>query len=370
MAVVTPPTPPEAESMPERNGESRPAAARNFVTKLAISLMLGAICVFLLRRGSLSLVPDRESFARVDVLLVAIYFCLQITANLIRAARWQCLLLPLAQLPLWTVIRVALVGYAAQVVLPLRAGEFARPLMIAREGRLTAWAATGTIAAERVVDGVWLSLMLLVSLLASTPLDPLPNHIGALPVSPALVSPAAYAAVLVFVSAFAVMVAFYRWRSVMVRLIDRTLGRVSAKLGKYVSGRLEQLARGLDFLPDTRYSVPFLGLTALYWFLNAATFVLLGAACHLPTMSFAQGVVIMGVLGLGIAIPSAPGQFGAFQLSVYAGLSLYFLPAAVSGPGSSYVFLLYVAQIAVALGSAAVALLLRTPARSADSLIS
>ena len=53
----------------------------------------------------------------------------------------------------------------------------------------------------------------------------------------------------------------------------------------------------------------------------------------------------MGVLGLGIIVPGAPGYFGAFQTSVYAGLALYFADAVVLGSGSVFVFFLYVSQL-------------------------
>ena len=44
-----------------------------------------------------------------------------------------------------------------------------------------------------------------------------------------------------------------------------------------------------------------------------------------------------------------PGFFGAYQLSVYAGFAMYFTPEQVVGPGSAYVFIMYLSQLAITL---------------------
>jgi hypothetical protein len=64
--------------------------------------------------------------------------------------------------------------------------------------------------------------------------------------------------------------------------------------------------------------------------------------------------VVLGVLCLGVLAPQAPGFFGAFQVSLYAALAMYFAPEQVVGPGSAFVFLLYVVQLVLTTGIGAV----------------
>ena len=66
----------------------------------------------------------------------------------------------------------------------------------------------------------------------------------------------------------------------------------------------------------------------------------------------------MGVLALGILLPNAPGFFGAYQISVYAGFAMYFAPELVVGPGSAYVFVMYLSQLLVTIISGLVAMAL------------
>jgi len=57
----------------------------------------------------------------------------------------------------------------------------------------------------------------------------------------------------------------------------------------------------------------------------------------------------MGILAIGVLLPTGPGLFGNFQLAVSAGLRLYLTESLVAGPGSVYIFLLYGIQAAVIL---------------------
>jgi hypothetical protein len=355
--VPTPPSTPNPPHGKEAFWDRRRAV------KLAASLSLGAACVWLMHVGALRLVPDRAALSAVDFWLVALYPVLHLACTLVRAGRWQLLLWPVAKVPFTTVVRVALVGFAALWVLPLRTGEAVRPLMIRRAG-ISGWAATGTVGAERVIDALFLSLVLLVALGLSHPLDPLPDRIGELAVSPALVPRAAYAALGIFGAAFALMALFYWWRDLARRLVRATLGVVSIPLADYVAKRVEEVASGLDFLADARFSLPYLGATSLYHFGTAGSFLVLGHACGLSHLTFTEACVIVGVLAVGIVLPGAPGYFGAFQLSLYAGLSLYAPPAEVMGPGSAFVFLLYLCHVGVTLAAGAVAVWLEptTPA--------
>jgi hypothetical protein len=239
----------------------------------------------------------------------------------------------------------------------MRAGEIVRPAMVREKGRLSGWSATGTVAAERIVDGLVLSLMLLFGLLASTPLDPLPARIGDLPISPRLVPQAAYFALVLFGCAFVTMGLFYFARQWARSVIAGLVGAFSKPLAEWIAERIERVTEGLSFLPKVRYTGPFMLSTVVYWVLNAASAWLLAYGCGLESMTFAQSCVLTGVLALGIMVPNAPGFFGAFQFSAYAALSLFYAESQLLGAGSVLVFFLFVSQngimLVFALASAA-----------------
>jgi len=326
--------------------------------KLALSLVVGAAFVWLLQAGALPIVPDRQALARVSVPAAVAYFAIFSGVHVIRAARWYLLLAPVHRVPLRRVMAVAWIGFFAIVALPFRTGEMVRPLLIRRKGALSGWAAAGTVGAERVMDGLALSILLFVALSLTKPLDPLPRSIGNLPISAAIVPAAAYAALLGFFAAFVVMGVFYWRRDWARRTTERVVGFVSPRLASWLADRVELLAGGMRFLPRARYTVPFAILTAVYWFLNAAGSWVLARGCGFDSVSYLEVCVILGVLALGILTPNAPGFFGAYQFSLYAGLAMFFPQHEVIETGGPFVFLQYVLQISVTVLSAGVGMAL------------
>jgi uncharacterized protein (TIRG00374 family) len=337
--------------------KSAPDRERSFWARHWLKAVLSLVVAFgfgyLLHAGALPIVPSWDQFARVRWWTLAVYLGSWGVVHFIRAARWYWLLKPIHEVPMRRVVAVAWIGFAAIVLLPFRAGEVVRPVLIRKKGHLSGWAATGTVAAERIIDGLCLSVILFVALQLSHPLDPLPDHIGELPVPAAVVPGAAYAALGVFALAFLVMGVFYFARDFARRMTERVVGAVSPRLASWLAARVEKVADGLKFLPQARQLAPFLALTFAYWAMNAGASWLLAWGCGFDRITYIEACVSMGVLALGILIPNAPGFFGAFQISIYAGFAMFFTPEEVVGPGSVYVFLVYLCQLVITFGAAA-----------------
>jgi uncharacterized protein (TIRG00374 family) len=318
---------------------------RGFWPKIVLSLVITAALFMLFRSGELELMPSADELARVEGWSIALYVVLFSSTHLLRAARWYLLLAPVQRVPLGTVVRVALVGYLAIALLPFRMGEAARPLLIRRDAKLSAWAATGTVGAERLIDGLSISLLLLVALRIAHPMDPLPDRIGDLEVPVRVVPSVALGAASVFAAGCLVMLIFYVRRAWAERATLAVLGLISDRFARWLSSRLAETASGLGFLKNVRYSVPFLLTTLGYWLMNAATFWLLAQACGLLPIGYVHSIAVMGVVALGIVVPSTPGFFLAFQLGIYAGLAMYLPPDEVQGTGAVYAFYGYVLPV-------------------------
>jgi glycosyltransferase 2 family protein len=320
------------------------------------SLAVAAGLGWLLHAGALPVVPEASAFARVRWWTVVVYALLFATMHLVRSSRWYFLLAAVQRVPMRRALTVTLVGYSALTLLPFRLGEVVRPWLIHQRDRVSFFAASGTVGAERVIDGLVLSLSLLVALLCSHPVSPLPDHIGSLPIPAALVPGVAYSAASLFAALFVAMAVFYYWRDFARRTTARVVGLVSPRAATWLADVVERLAQGLGFLPRWRYTAPFLALTAVYWllYLGGATLLMWGVGIESP--SLLDSTVIMGVLALGFTVPNVPGFFGAFQFSVYSGMVMFFPLSEVTGPGSAFVFLLYLLQIGLSLLAGLVAL--------------
>jgi glycosyltransferase 2 family protein len=361
-----PATPPASPPAPP--AESRPSASmlQRHGLKLAFSLILGAGIAWILARGGLPLVPPASAFASFRPWTVVAYVASLAIVHYLRAIRWRHLLRPLGPVSSRSVVAVSWIAFGAIMLSPLRSGEVVRPYLITKRSGIRLWEAAGTVGAERVIDGLVISLMLFAGLQAATPLSPLPDRVGNLPVSAAAVPAAAYTALAIFMSAFVLMGTFFFARDFARRVVFAVIGLVSRSLAERLAGIVERVADGLRFLPSPAHLVPFLVETLAYWMVNAAGVQLLAWGCGLAGVTLAQAAVTVGCVGVGILVPSGPGYFGAFQLSTYAALAMYFPEATLVGPGAAFVFLLYATQIGVHTVAMVVGLLMdreKAPAR-------
>jgi hypothetical protein len=256
------------------------------------------------------------------------------------------------------VVAVSWIGFGAILLSPLRSGEIVRPYLITRRSKVRFWEAAGTVGAERVIDGLVLSVVLFAGLQLATPLSPLPDHVGSLPVPAAAVPKAAYFALALFMIAFALMGLFFFARDFARRATFAVIGLVSRDLAAAFARVVERVAEGLRFLPSARHTAPFLFETLVYWGVNVLGVALLAWGTGLEGVTLAQAAVTVGCVGVGILVPAGPGYFGAFQLSTYMALAMYFPEAMLVGPGAAFVFLLYLTQIGFHVVAMALALAL------------
>ena len=347
---------------PRQPSASPPARAASSLQrhgiKLAASLLLGGAIAWVLVRGGLPLVPPVSAFGALRPWTVVVYVASLAVIHFIRAIRWRHLLRPIGHASARDIVAVSWVAFGAILLSPLRSGEIVRPYLISKRSTVTAWEAAGTVGAERVLDGLVLSVMLFAGLQAATPLSPLPDHVGNLPVPAAAVPTVAYSALALFGVAFALMGTFFLARNFARRVTFAVIGIVSRSLAERLARIVESVADGLRFLPSPGHFVPFLAETLAYWAINAAGVQLLAWGCGLEGITLAQAAVTVGCLGVGVLVPSGPGFFGAFQLATYAALAMYFPEAMLIGPGGAFVFLLYATQVGFHLVAMAVGLVM------------
>ena len=316
---------------------------RRHAPKLVLSLVIAALFVWLFHRGGLPLLPGRDALATIRPGGVALYVALSTVAVWLRTFRWVYLLRPIAEVSTRRVLGIGFLGYSAIFFAPLRMGELVRPYLMALDGDVGFTEATGTALAERVIDGLIVSLVLFAGLLFAHPISPLPHHLGGLPVPVQAIPGAAYTALVLFGGAFAAMGLFYFARVLARRVVHAILDVVSVKLALWVTRQIERLADSLRFL-SSRSGAWFLRDTTAYWLANSAAFWAALYACGIVATP-AEVCLCVGVIGLGLLIPSGPGMFGTYQLASYAALAMFRPEEVVVTAGAAFVFLTYTVQL-------------------------
>lgn len=321
-----------------RDSKPPPSLARRLLPKLVVSVLIGGTFAWLVARGGVPLLPSPQAFDGVVWWGVAGYVPLLALTHYLRASRWRFLIAPIKQLPMREVVALNWIGFFAIFALPLRLGELVRPTLTKLRHAIPVSVGFGTVAVERVVDGLMTSACVAWALFA------LPRRPAADALSRSLPF-YGYAALVLFAGAFVALALFLWQRRVAMRLTERGVGWISPKLGGFVADKVGGVADGLRSIGDGRLGAGFALESMAYWLTNAAGMWLLGWACGIP-MTFGHAIAIMGILAIGILLPTGPGLFGNFQLAVTAALKLYFASTLVGSAGAVYIFLLYGIQAA------------------------
>ncbi len=309
---------------------------RSLAPKLGISIALGALFAWLASRGGVPLLPPVEAFAHVRGELVALYVLILLATHFFRASRWRFLVAPIKDVPFRESVLINWIGFFAIFALPLRLGELARPALSKIRQNIPISVGLGTVAVERVLDGLVTSLCVVWGLaflprIASE--DPL---VESLPYY-------GWLAVTVFAAALSGLVLFLWQRALAVRLIQWTFGLLSKRLAAKVAEKVSGIADGIRSIAQPRLALGFVGETLLYWTLNAFGMWVLAIGCGLD-LSFGQAVAVMGILAIGVLLPAGPGMFGNFQLAVSVALKLFFAESVVGAQGAVFILLLYGVQ--------------------------
>jgi len=239
----------------------------------------------------------------------------------LRVPRWRRLLRhedgrPVGWLPLWHSIAI---GFAANNVLPFRAGEVLRIGAVSRLGRIPFATALASVAVERVLDAL-VAVALLSVALTRGGIDPaLTLGDSGRPLSQVAVLVGTLGLVALAAAAMAA------WqRTATLRLARRILP--SNRVGDALYHFGERILLGISALSDPRTAIPVVGWSLVIWLCNGAAFYAAFAAFGFD-IPFSGALVLQGALLVGIALPSTPGYFGVFETSISVALAaLYQIP--------------------------------------------
>lgn len=251
-------------------------------------------------------------------------FLVLVAVHFLRVLRWQPLVDPIHVFDFGTLNRVCSLSFLALFVFPLRLGEIARPVLIAATGRMRKSAAFGTIAVERLVDGLMMALLLGGVLLV------LPGGDRSVYVT---LRAGAAVAFLVFGSALFLLFLAYRRRELAVRLVDRLVGTFSEKGAHRIAGMLDAFIQGMRAMPNAVTCFRFLAYTAMYWLVNGFYYYFLALAFGLGgQIGLGASYAMMAAVAVGMMIPNSPANVGSFWYFLLLPATLYGVGQEEGGP--------------------------------------
>lgn len=243
--------------------------------------------------------------------LIAIY----LVGFLVRGLRAQALL---GCISFKDALSAVFVGYAANNVFPARAGEFVRAKITSDRTKLPLTTVFSSVLIERIFDGAAIVTLLILA----TPTYRFPEWVTKL----------TSAGMLVFISAL-LIVCFFGWFGKKL-----TPFFSNKKIGKIILGLIagaELATRSIGIL----ISITFLSF--LIWIIEGSMFLYGFEALHI-TAPWKAAYFSLGVVNLGVLLPSSPGGVGIFQYFVLKSLEVWGVDSALA---ASYSIVLHVCQL-------------------------
>jgi uncharacterized protein (TIRG00374 family) len=215
---------------------------------------------------------------------------------LIRAVRWQRLILPIQRVRYVPILGYLLVGYLANNVLPARLGELVRSHYLGDRERISRASTLGTVVVERVVDIAVLVAIAAVAILVL-------NVRGV--VASAILVGLAVTGLLVV--ALAIGIAAHRLPGA------RRLAIVVERWPSMAEGA-RKLRHGLAVAGRPRTLAEALVLSVAAWGATVIAFAAIGQAIGLHLLIGEASLLAAGI-ALATAIPSGPGYLGTYELA-------------------------------------------------------
>jgi uncharacterized protein (TIRG00374 family) len=228
--------------------------------------------------------------------------------QILRAWRWGMILNPLGKIGPLPLFAITSVGFLAITALPARLGELGRPYLVSRNSSIRMSAALGTVFVERIIDGVTiLTITSLTTFFTTLPGWLLKANMIFFIFNLALVSG-------VFFAVFG--------RERMERLLNFFLRIFPEKWEKTLTRLLRHFLDGFLVIGNGRQLFQILLLSFLIWLIDVLAIYILFAAFNF-TLPPVAAFVLMIILIIGIAIPTAPGFIGNWHFSCVLGLGLF-----------------------------------------------
>lgn len=314
--------------------------------RLFFSTLIGAAMLWLAAR-QIDFSSLLTALGRAHWWVLLPYFAVMALQHGLRVWRWGHLLAPIHRVGFRRLLPISSVGFFAIFALPLRMGEFVRPYLVADPPRLRFTQALGTLAVERVFDGLVVALLAFAAVASA--------RLRGVPV-PAWLAASGLLALGLFCAASVVLVVVLWQRERAVALCRRVIAVFSPRLAERAAGIAAGIVDGFRALPDARRLLPFLAATAGYWALNGAALWVLARGFALELSPW-QSMALVSLIGVGIMIPAGPGFIGNFELFANGALALYLPAALLKQRGAAFIVASHVANAAWYLGAGAVAML-------------
>ena len=275
--------------------------------KVIFGILISIVLVYLSVRG-INFNDVWSDLKKIQLTYVILFLLLVILMQYLRSYRWGVILQPMEKIDQLSLFSVTSVGFLAIAAIPARIGELARPYLISKRSSIKMSSALGTIIVERILDSFTVLSMAVIVLL-NTDL-------------PSWMIQSSILFFLIALALFCFVLFLILRRETALKFINIILDKLPGKFANKIDELLHHFINGLQIVTNVRLLLYLFFLSVIIWLLDVLTIyvLLLSFGFSLPVMA---SFVVMIVLIVGIAIPTAPGFIGNWHFACILALSFY-----------------------------------------------
>ena len=242
-----------------------------------------------------------------------------------RVLRWGYIVRAAGAVSFRSMFSATQIGFMGNFVLPARAGEVIRAVVLNRLTRIPFAKCFAFVALDRVTDLFGLIMVMLVSVIFFHPTGDivLPEELfGDFPPIPAnAIRTAAFGVALFLTTIIGCFVVLYVKQSLLLRISDRLFLFLGKGLADRVHTLLSHFADGMHVFRSRADMTKSISLSLVTWLLAVLAYycVLMAFSIDLPWYA---SFIVMSLMSVAISVPGPPGFIGPFHMAVVGGVLL------------------------------------------------
>jgi uncharacterized protein (TIRG00374 family) len=249
------------------------------------------------------IVQAMKQVANVDWKWVAVGISFDILSYVIQGIRWKWLMTPFGKVKLSHSIRAVYAGLFANIVFPLRPGELLRSYLISDSEEISLGKVLGSMGVERLIDLVVATAALAI---VSLMVQDLPRKF----------EKTAYILAIVALVLLTVLVAIIYYLEIKIAKDPEMAAP------KKIPGRAMSALMGLHAM-GTAPSFYLAVLASIFMPLSQVMGLWAMMKAYGLSLSFLAAVVVLLIINLGVSLPNAPANVGAYQFFCVLGCGVF-----------------------------------------------
>lgn len=239
-----------------------------------------------------------------------------------RGFRSKTMLSPMAYVNFKNSFYSVIVGYSFNSFLPFRIGEFIRAYYLKKKLNISVLSCFSSIALERVLDAIILIILLFLSLYFINTESFRNVYDIALIIS----------FFLFFLVFLVILTIFFK---------DKIIILSKKFLSSIFSNIIFKVFESLKFINNIFSLIQISLLTLAIWLIEGMMYVYLAYCLNIPH-PFLIGYFCLGVVSIGILIPSSPGHIGVFEVSIILAFQILGIDLSL---GAAYALAIHFTQL-------------------------